>query len=132
MGATEQLAALASKAEDALARAGSTLVLEPYVVAALDLAKGNPDDRADLAGAFISLTTAGGPWEFVAACMHALRWTEVRVAIAGHLDEAIRRDDWRAIPVLRSVVEAFENEWEDADMFPWLPTPKEPVDGTAG
>lgn len=121
MGPNEDLERLALAAEVAIAGSGSTLDLEPIVTEAVRLVHTHPNERNELAASFVRLGYGSGtPWEFVAACMHVLRWGEVKDGIQRTFDGAVAREDWRAIPILRNILNAFEDGWEDADLFPWI------------
>jgi len=49
--------------------------------------------------------------------MHALRWEGLRQYFAQAQKEAIARNDWRVEPYCRHVLEAFDDNWEDANDF---------------
>lgn len=57
------------------------------------------------------------PWECVAFCIHKLRWPELRETIMSRLKDEHARNNWRAIPILGSYRDAFEDDWEDAVNF---------------
>ena len=82
----------------------------------IDVARGNPLDQPAFELEFIAMidsTRPGGT--FVEFCMHALRWEAVRSAIEQRQRAAIERNDFRAEPYFRHMLESFSPEWGDAD-----------------
>jgi len=53
----------------------------------------------------------------VEVCMHALRWTNVKLAFEQHHREVVAQNDWRRESYYRHCLDAFEDEWEDANDF---------------
>jgi hypothetical protein len=88
----------------------------PFASAALELIAAHPELRADFESVFLEMPPYA-PTEFVEVCMHALRWPNVRQEFEARCRAAVARNDWRAEPVYRHYLEAFEPDWEDAGDF---------------
>jgi hypothetical protein len=74
------------------------------------------ENRAILANAFVSIVfdPALGPLDLVEYCIHALRWDEVNQ----HMTERLKTEpSERVRSVLRRVLESFDSDWRDADMY---------------
>ena len=112
-----------AEAAAALDAPGSTGLpaLERPAHALVELATSQPGARTRLAPCFLQLARdEGGPWELLAPCMFVLRWAEVEAGLREQLGAALASNDWRAIPVLHHLLEAFSDGWSDADLFPRL------------
>jgi hypothetical protein len=85
----------------------------------IDVARSNPLHQPAFEKEFISMvdsTRPGGP--FIEFCMHALRWDAVRSSIEQRHRAAIDRNDFRAEPYFRHMLESFNATWDDAnDMY---------------
>ena len=55
--------------------------------------------------------------EFIAVCVHALRWTQLNELMLSKYNYAVKNNDWRAEGALRTVVDAIDPSWEDAEDF---------------
>ncbi len=88
-----------------LARFGAEIV---------QLVRSHPKSQRSFEIEFISLVDSdpGGP--FLEFCMHALRWRAVWAAIEQRHSAAIARNDFRAEPYYRYLLEAFREDWDDA------------------
>ena len=58
-----------------------------------------------------------GPWEIVSYLIHDLRWNELKPRFLQAHADAIKANDWRAEPVARNLLEAFDDEWADAILW---------------
>lgn len=54
------------------------------------------------------------PHEIVVFCMRELQWSEVSRLAKLEKDKA---DDWRVIAIMDTILEVYDVEWEDADMY---------------
>src|SRR4051794_40871754 len=81
----------------------STTDAEPAYSALLDFALARPEMRPALAQAFVKLSGELGPGDWLAYCMHALRWSEVRNHIVAWSNT---NTDRRAQPVIAYVIKA--------------------------
>ena len=88
----------------------------PHAVKALQLVRAHPELRSAFGEEFIRMS-AYAPPEFIEICMHELRWPEVRDEFSRRQSLAIAENDWRAEPVFRGYLAAFEDDWTDADDF---------------
>lgn len=105
----------------------SETVIVPFVRDAEDLIRGYPEQRSHLATLILSEWANGRcAWEVLAHLMHLVRWVEVRAVIAKELKASISADDWRAIPVLRHVLDAWEDDWDGRNLLPELYRPSPP------
>lgn len=96
-------------------RGDSTTDFEPALARLLRHLETHPECRAAAERRFIDGIRGGTlGWEVVSYCMHALRWDSVR-------REALRLLEGSAAPsverALHHIVESFEDDWEDADMY---------------
>ncbi|MBB3063710.1 hypothetical protein [Microbulbifer rhizosphaerae] len=57
------------------------------------------------------------PWELAQLSMYHLRLPKFRTFLEKNLDLAIGRNDWRAIPVFNSILEAYRDPWDDKALF---------------
>jgi hypothetical protein len=92
---------------------------EPDMARFISHAGSQPDERSAVADLLRNgLTDGTCPWEFSAYCFHALRWSELLDAV-----EALRpawTNDPRKQNIWAHLHDAFEDDWEDLDMFPTL------------
>jgi len=96
--------------------------VEPALLEVLNWLKAHPQCHKEFADVLLSTISEQAdrldvPWELLPFCMRELRWPEIQAGLARALDEAVRRNDWRAIPIFSSGLEAYEPEWNDADLF---------------
>jgi hypothetical protein len=96
--------------------------IEPHLVRVLTAIKSHPECRTEYGAAFKALieSRASLPWELVPFCMHELRWDDVKAVIEERYAEARKQDDWRAIPVYSKYLDAFNDDWESADLFQYF------------
>jgi hypothetical protein len=127
MSPLEQFWSLCQQAEMAMRSPNSrgTPDLERFGLEILNLIEGHSDIRTDFEAAFCELwqRTPDTPWEIVMFCMHTLRWLNVRRFYEQQLQSAVARQDWRAEPVARRILDSFNDEWEDRDLFPYYDKP---------
>ncbi|PZP90590.1 MAG: hypothetical protein DI587_38235 [Variovorax paradoxus] len=88
----------------------------PFGAALVSLARRNPELREQMEAEFIACL-GHAPLELLEFCMHALRWENLKAYFQSQQSAAIAKDDWRAEPFYRSLVEAFDDDWEDARDF---------------
>jgi len=88
----------------------------PFGAALVELVRANPREREAFEREFME-STAVAPPELLEFCMHALRWESLRTVFRERQDAAIARNDWRSEPYYRHLLEAFDDEWEDATDF---------------
>jgi hypothetical protein len=107
-----------------LARAATSKIDETYdapdvlsfTTEALEVIKAHPDLQAEFEGAFLDMS-AYATTEFVEVCMHALRWPNVKREFERRHREAVAENNWRAEPVYRHYLDAFEDDWDVAHTF---------------
>ena len=92
---------------------------EPYYVEILNLVKAHPEYRVHFVKEFLSILGSGyGPWELIQFCMRELQWDEIRKEIALQKQEEIDGNhDWRIISVLDHILEVYEKDWDDAELY---------------
>ncbi|WPH20816.1 hypothetical protein [Variovorax paradoxus] len=88
----------------------------PFTTEALTIIRSHPDLQATFEETFLNMTAVAPP-EFVEVCMHALRWTTVKLAFEQRHREVVAQNDWRREPYYRHCLDAFEDKWEDANDF---------------
>ena len=89
--------------------------MEPQCEEMLSIAVAHPECRAELSSAFVEVSHI--VYEAVEFCMHVLRWEEVRQTFQEQLKAAQAVDDWCAIPVLLSMLESFDDDWDGRDFW---------------
>ena len=123
MNPLEEFWSFCRQAKNAYSSAESTGTpsLEPFGLRILELVRLHPENRAEFERAFCELWKRpdAGPWELVMFCMHSLRWSEAQQYYERELQSAIARQDWRAIPVARGILDSFRDDWENRDLFPF-------------
>ncbi len=92
---------------------------EPYYVEILDLIKAHPEYRAKFVKEFLSILSSGNaPWELIQFCMRELQWEEIKNEIKLEKQKEINRNhDWRIISVLDHILEVYEKDWDDAELY---------------
>jgi hypothetical protein len=60
------------------------------------------------------------PWELLQFCMHDLRWPEIRDFVRAKLEEDVEKHGSRSSPVWRHILEAFEDNWEEARFYEYF------------
>ncbi len=90
--------------------------LEPDLLNILNFTKLHADKREELAECFFGLVhdRTKGPFEILIFCMRELRWPEVRVEVEKRLEKS---EDPRVHSVLNEILDVYEDEWDDADMY---------------
>lgn len=71
----------------------------------------------ELRNEFVNLLASMRRPEFIAVCVHALRWTQLNELMLSKYNYAVKNNDWRAEGALRTVVDAIDPSWEDAEDF---------------
>ena len=116
MNPIEHVARLAKQAEAKLSVSFNAPDVLPFASEALNVIAQHPDAQGQFESLFLEMTTYA-PTEFIEVCMHALRWEVVKTEYERRCRSAVERNDWRTEPVYRHYLEAFEDDWEDADDF---------------
>ena len=88
----------------------------PFGTDILNLVRAHPEAQTLFEQEFIAATRVAPP-ELLEFCMHALRWPRLRAHFQEQQDAAIARNDWRAEPYYRHLLEAFDDDWQDATDF---------------
>lgn len=102
--------------------------IESSLIDLLEFIKEHVECRDGFVSVFAAMVASGEdalivPWEVLAFCMHELRWSEVLKIVESALDDAMRRNDWRAINVLANYRDAFYDDWDAADLFKYYSRP---------
>lgn len=118
MDESEEIKHLFELAEERLTQTLNAPDLVPYGMSILSLIEDSSESRENLSEIFKSAWEQHwGPYELIAFCMHKLKWSESKVYFEVVSRRAIARNDWRAVSCLNTILEAFEDEWEDAQDF---------------
>ncbi|GAB1270341.1 hypothetical protein NBRC116493_35950 [Aurantivibrio infirmus] len=56
-------------------------------------------------------------WELVQVCMYHLKLPKFKAHLVKRLEEAQNIPDWRAIPVIQHILSAYQEPWEDKELF---------------
>ena len=120
MNPLERFRELQASAEAAISRPDSVGCpdVEPAGLAIIDLVAIHPELREEFVQHFLRILHKG-PWELLAFCMHSLRWPEVREIIQKERGREVARLGARTSPLFDHVLAAFNDDWEDVDMFPY-------------
>ncbi len=93
----------------------STTDTEPYLLKVLELVKSAPELQVEFTRYFVEyLDRAKYDYDLLVFCMRELQWPEVREAVKIKFDSST---DWRTKMLLRGVLEVYEDDWEDADLW---------------
>jgi hypothetical protein len=113
MNPIEQIAQLEKQAEIVLAERANCSDIIPFCAEAISLMQSQPN----LNNEFVNLLSSMSCPEFIAVCVHALRWPNLNQAVLQKYNRAVEQNDWRAEGALRTVVDAINPNWEDARDF---------------
>lgn len=92
--------------------------LIPFGEKILKIIESNPSDIHEFEQYFIDVWESGrGSHELIAFCMHALKWPNLKSYFQSKHTEAVKTENWRAWHCLEDILEAFDNNWEDAQDF---------------
>lgn len=107
---------LAANAERIYSETLDISKVEPEFEKVLTLIQAHPECHVEFVDGFIEILKDAkkGPSELVSFCVHELRWNDLRSRL---LEWMKTERSERVRPVLRDVLEAFEDDWRDADMF---------------
>ena len=112
----QQLEQLARDAAAKLTETFNAPDVLPFASKAIEMIEAHPSLQSDFEQAFLAMTPYA-PSEFIQVCMHAFRWPTVKKEFEVRCRAAVMRNDWRAEPVYRHILDAFEPDWEDAQDF---------------
>jgi hypothetical protein len=89
---------------------------EPSFLRILNFIKSNEDFHSEFKKGFIQIIRNPdlAIWEIVMFCMRDLKWREVYEV--AHFEHSVS-NDIRTKDALEKIMEVFEDEWEDADLF---------------
>lgn len=92
------------------------VILEPSLLRILNHIKKNQHLKPEFVEYFSLLINDGtvGPYEIIVFCMRELQWQEVADAALNEIEE---NDDPRIISVMNDILEVYEDEWEDEDLY---------------
>ena len=116
MSPIEQFRTVVSEATASYLPNSSAQEIVPFGAMLIKLIRSNPAMKALFEHEFIEMTSSAPP-ELIEFCMHALRWGSLRNYFAKQQSLALESNDWRVEPYYRHLLEAFEDEWEDAKYF---------------
>ena len=107
---------LANSAEKRYAESLDIGEVEPIFLEVLDLILRHPEEKSTFIDCFENVISNGytTPPELVSFCMHELRWPELKKSLNDWL--LIEKSE-RIRHVLRQTLEAFNDDWNDADMY---------------
>jgi len=107
----EQIRNLKQQADSANAESFDQTSIIPFATQALQVISDHPDLRVSFEDVFLERPVS---WEFVSFCAHCLRWPTLKERVEFLHAEAISKNDWRAEPCFRHILDAFADDWEDA------------------
>jgi hypothetical protein len=95
---------------------------ESEMVRFLHEVKEHPDQRPFVVQLFVesfgdSFYMWRQPWEFLAFCMHDLRWPELRDFITAKWHEDADKRGARSSTIWKDILAAFEDDWSGAQIF---------------
>lgn len=112
-----ELARLFAAAEEQYARGSSTSDYEPAFIRLLEFIQSHPACHQAAERRFLDGLTTGSPsWELISFCMHSLRMEAVR----REATRLIVPENPRGWGALSSIVAAFDDDWEDADLWEYF------------
>jgi hypothetical protein len=89
--------------------------VEPIFLDILLLLKNNMNNQKQLSGSILSMLDHEMiPFEAIQFCMRELQWQEVKLGVITRLKES---DDLRVHNVMNKLLEVFDDEWEDEDLY---------------
>ncbi|WP_444932882.1 hypothetical protein [Microbulbifer sp. JTAC008] len=93
--------------------------LLPFCNSILELYKAANDMHMEFEEAFIEDFDIHKEctWELAQVCMYHLRLPKYKTHLEKRLKEARSAPDWRAIPVIEHILNAYEDPWKDKEMF---------------
>jgi hypothetical protein len=88
----------------------------PYGRKIVQLVLANPGNRNEFVKAFVEGADAPEKCDrwLIEFCMHALRMPEAKLEFERMNREAVAKQDWNRIQPLGHILDAFEDDWEDA------------------
>ncbi len=110
MNPVEQITQLEKHAELALEEHANCSDVIPFCAEAISLMRSHPELHTEFASLLSNMRCP----EFIAVCVHALRWASLNELILHKYNQAIEQNDWRAEGALRMIVDAINPTWEDA------------------
>lgn len=113
MSPIAQVSQLEARGECAITESANCSDIIPFCAKAISLMRSHPALRNE----FVNLLANMRCSEFIAVCVHALRWTQLNELILSKYNYAVEQNDWRAEGALRTVVDAINPSWEDAEDF---------------
>jgi hypothetical protein len=116
MSVSDQFLILARSAEEVYAEVLDISKVEPIFEEVLLLITQHPMQRELFTRLLLEILHEPdkGPIELVSFCAHALQWEEFREEL-NRLFQLSTSERYRS--ALKQVISAFEDEWEDADMY---------------
>lgn len=90
--------------------------LIPYGARLVALCQSHPELREQFGLAFIRMffDEARNEVSLIEFAMHVLRWPEVKLAFEALSHYAVSKNDWRIINPIDHILDAFEDDWENA------------------
>ena len=91
----------------------------PYGAEALALIADHPEQQAEFLATLLQAAVVpedGDVW-FLQFCAHGLRWPELKAGLERLSSAAVQANDWNHVQRLGHILDAFEDNWEDADDF---------------
>jgi hypothetical protein len=100
---------------------GSDSDLIPVCLQILDLIYKFPDRRSQFVDEFIAVWKHPdyAPHELIAFCMRHLRWEELKRFFEQEMATVMGMEDHRAIPCIRTILEAYEDDWTYPEEEPY-------------
>ena len=96
--------------------------MEPFCLRIVELARAHPELRSGFILGFQRIVRERGlgDWEIIILCMHLLRWPEIKAWAEEQHRTCIAEQDWRGDSVYRCILEAFEDDWDERQIFAYF------------
>ena len=114
MSPIEQIRELKRQADLANSESFDQASIIPFASHALQIISRYPELQDSIESVLLERPVS---WEFVSFCAHCLRWPSLKGRVERMHREAISSNDWRAQSCLAPILDAFDDDWEDAHVI---------------
>ena len=107
---------IARAATNVLSKTHNAPDLVPFGARLVELVNRHPELRGEFENAFVAALDQREDFDLwlLQFCMHALQWPELEEQFINLSRQAIPHDNWNKIQPLQHILDAFEQDWEDA------------------
>ena len=111
----EEFISLGEKSDISLSREGDLAKVEKSFIQMLGIIKNNMELKSSFLDIFSkSIKSDYMPIELIQFCMRELKWPEVKLMAIKQLEHS---NDPRLISSIGSILEVYETEWPDEDLY---------------